>query len=127
MVPTRQRIRGSTRRRRLGVEKGHRVVLYMPMIPEAVVAMLACARLGAVHSVVFGGFASHGSGHPHRRCAADGDRVGVLRIEPTRLVEYKPMLDHALTLSATSRACRSSARWSSTATLAAGRDHDWAG
>ena len=59
--------------------KGDRVVLYMPMIPEAVVAMLACARLGAVHSVVFGGFASHELANPHRRRTADGDRLGVVR------------------------------------------------
>src|SRR5262249_60106109 len=46
--------------KRLGVSKGDRVVIYMPMVPQAVIAMLACARLGAVHSVVFGGFAAHG-------------------------------------------------------------------
>ena len=52
--------------REFGVEKGDRVVIYMPMIPEAVFAMLACARIGAVHSVVFGGFAREGARHPHR-------------------------------------------------------------
>ena len=82
--------------RALGVEKGDRVVIYMPMIPEAVVAMLACARIGAVHSVVFGGFA------PSELAARVDDaqpKVVVSAscgIEPTRVVEYKPMLDAAL-------------------------------
>ena len=80
----------------LGVEKGDRVVVYMPMVPEAVVAMLACARLGAVHSVVFGGFA------PAELAARieDAKPVAVVSascgIEPSRVVEYKPMLDAAL-------------------------------
>ena len=80
----------------LGVEKGDRVVVYMPMVPEAVVAMLACARLGAVHSVVFGGFA------PAELAARIEDAKPVVivaascGIEPTRIVEYKPMLDAAL-------------------------------
>ncbi|GGL45760.1 propionyl-CoA synthetase [Phycicoccus endophyticus] len=80
----------------LGVEKGDRVVIYMPMVPEAVVAMLACARLGAIHSVVFGGFA------PAELAARIEDarpKVVVSAscgIEPSRVVEYKPMLDGAL-------------------------------
>jgi propionyl-CoA synthetase len=80
----------------LGVEKGDRVVIYMPMVPEAVIAMLACARLGAVHSVVFGGFA------PQELAARIEDaepKVVVSAscgIEPSRVVEYKPMLDAAL-------------------------------
>ena len=80
----------------LGVEKGDRVVVYMPMVPEAVVAMLACARLGAVHSVVFGGFA------PAELAARieDAKPVAIVSascgIEPSRVVEYKPMLDAAL-------------------------------
>ncbi|MDQ3592307.1 MAG: propionyl-CoA synthetase [Actinomycetota bacterium] len=82
--------------RRLGVGKGDGVVVYLPMVPEAVVAMLACARLGAVHSVVFGGFA------PNELAARIDDatpKVVVAAscgIEPTRVVEYKPMLDKAL-------------------------------
>lgn len=113
--------------RRLGVEKGHRVVLYMPMIPEAVVAMLACARLGAVHSVVFGGFASH-----ELATRIDDAQPTVIvsascGIEPTRLVEYKPMLDHALTrVSHQPRACVIVQRDELRCDLAAGRDHDWA-
>ncbi|WP_238174045.1 propionyl-CoA synthetase [Kribbella kalugense] len=82
----------------LGVAKGDRVIVYMPMIPEAVVAMLACARLGAIHSVVFGGFA------PRELAARIDDatpRVIVAAsagIEPTRVVEYKPIIDEALTI-----------------------------
>lgn len=82
--------------RSLGVGKGNRVVIYMPMIPEAVIAMLACARLGAVHSVVFGGFASH-----ELAARIDDARPKVILsascgIEGSRIVEYKPMLDAAL-------------------------------
>ncbi|MCX6432485.1 MAG: AMP-binding protein [Actinobacteria bacterium] len=82
----------------LGVERGHRVIVYMPMIPEAIVAMLACARLGAVHSVVFGGFA------PAELAARIDDAEPTVivtascGIEPSRVVEYKPLLDEALRL-----------------------------
>ncbi len=82
----------------LGVGQGDRVVVYMPMVPEAVVAMLACARIGAVHSVVFGGFAA-------KELAAriDDARPAVVvsascGIEPSRTVAYKPLLDRALEL-----------------------------
>ncbi|MEU3920463.1 propionyl-CoA synthetase [Streptomyces sp. NPDC029004] len=82
----------------LGVAKGDRVAIYMPMIPEAVVAMLACARIGAVHSVVFGGFAAH-----ELAVRIDDARPKVViaascGIEPTRVVPYKPLLDAALAL-----------------------------
>ena len=80
----------------LGVEKGDRVLIYMPMVPEAVVAMLACARIGAVHSVVFGGFAP---GELSVRIEDAEPKVVVSAscgIEPKRVVEYKPMLDAAL-------------------------------
>jgi propionyl-CoA synthetase len=85
--------------RSLGVGKGDRVIVYMPMVPEAVITMLACARLGAIHSVVFGGFA------PKELAARIDDatpRVIVAAscgIEPTRVVEYKPIIDAALELS----------------------------
>jgi propionyl-CoA synthetase len=84
----------------LGVRKGDTVVIYMPMVPEAVFAMLACARLGAVHSVVFGGFAAD-----ELAARIDDSRPRVILsascgIEPTRLVEYKPLLDRALELAA---------------------------
>jgi propionyl-CoA synthetase len=86
--------------RGLGVGKGDRVVIYMPMIPEAAIAMLACARLGAVHSVVFGGFAPH-----ELAVRIDDIQPAVVvsascGIEPSRVVEYKPMLDAAIKLSA---------------------------
>jgi len=82
----------------LGVGKGDRVIVYLPMVPEAVVAMLACARLGAVHSVVFGGFA------PKELAARIDDTTpkaivaASAGIEPARVVEYKPMIDAALEL-----------------------------
>jgi propionyl-CoA synthetase len=82
--------------RALGVDKGDRVVIYMPMVPEAVVAMLACARIGAVHSVVFGGFAP---GELAARIEDAQPKVVVSAscgIEPTRVVEYKPLLDAAI-------------------------------
>jgi propionyl-CoA synthetase len=85
--------------RKLGARKGDRVVIYMPMVPEAVIAMLACARIGAVHSVVFGGFAAH-------ELAARIDHsqptlliCGSCGIEPGRTVAYKPMVDKAIELS----------------------------
>ncbi|MGW7684787.1 propionyl-CoA synthetase [Kribbella sp. NPDC054772] len=82
----------------LGVGKGDRVIVYLPMIPEAVVAMLACARLGAIHSVVFGGFA------PRELAARIDDAepkvivAASCGIEPARIVEYKPIIDEALTI-----------------------------
>ena len=82
--------------RALGVTKGDRVVIYLPMVPEAVIAMLGCARIGAVHSVVFGGFA------PAELAARiDDARPKVIvsascGVEPSRVVEYKPMLDAAI-------------------------------
>jgi propionyl-CoA synthetase len=82
--------------RALGVGKGDRVVIYMPMVPEAVIAMLACARLGAVHSVVFGGFAAH-----ELAARIDDAQPAVIvsascGVEPTRVVEYKPIIDAAI-------------------------------
>jgi propionyl-CoA synthetase len=82
----------------LGVGKGDRVLIYLPMVPEAVIAMLACARIGAVHSVVFGGFA------PNELAIRIDDATpkvvvaGSCGVEPSRIVHYKPMLDKALEL-----------------------------
>jgi propionyl-CoA synthetase len=79
----------------LGIQKGDRVIIYMPMVPEAVIAMLACARLGAVHSVVFGGFAANelairiDHARPKLLVTASG------AIEGTRVLEYKPLVDKA--------------------------------
>ncbi|MGW4398045.1 AMP-binding protein [Amycolatopsis nivea] len=86
--------------RHLGVRRGDRVLIYLPMIPEAVIAMLACARIGAVHSVVFGGFAA-----PELATRIDDARPTVLvtascGIEPSRVVEYQPLVAAALGLAA---------------------------
>ncbi|MDX6251794.1 MAG: propionyl-CoA synthetase [Kribbellaceae bacterium] len=84
--------------RSLGVGKGDRVIVYLPMVPEAVITMLACARLGAIHSVVFGGFA------PKELAARIDDATPKVivaascGVEPTRVVEYKPIIDAALDL-----------------------------
>ena len=85
--------------RKLGVGRGDRVVIYMPMIPEAVIAMLACARLGAVHSVVFGGFAARELAVRIDDAAPKAVVSASCGIEPGRVVEYKPLLDRALELS----------------------------
>ncbi|MDP2559890.1 propionyl-CoA synthetase [Psychrobium sp. 1_MG-2023] len=82
-----------------GVTKGDRVVIYMPMIPQTLVAMLACARLGAIHSVVFGGFAA-----PELATRIDDAKPKLVLsascgIEPNRLIPYKPLLDEAIELS----------------------------
>ena len=80
----------------LGIGKGDRVILYMPMVPEAAFAMLACARIGAVHSVVFGGFAAHelatriDDAQPKLIISAS------CGLEPGRVVAYKPLLDAAI-------------------------------
>ncbi len=82
-----------------GVTKGDRVVIYMPMVPEAAIAMLACARLGAVHSVVFGGFAA---AELAARIADAKPRAIVTAscgLEPGRIVKYKPLIDAAIALS----------------------------
>lgn len=112
--------------RSLGVEKGDRVVIYMPMVPEAVMAMLACARLGATHSVVFGGFAAH-----ELAARIDDARPKVVvaascGIEPTRIVEYKPMLDSALEIAEhTPQTCVILQREQKRCDLVEGRDVDW--
>jgi len=81
-----------------GIKKGDRVIIYMPMIPEAVVAMLACGRIGAIHSVVFGGFASN-----ELASRIDDSKAKILvtascGFEPTKTVEYRPLVDGALKL-----------------------------
>jgi propionyl-CoA synthetase len=112
--------------RRFGVERGDRVVIYMPMIPEAVVAMLACARLGAVHSVVFGGFAA-----AELAVRIDDAKPKVIvaascGIEPTRVVEYMPLVNRALELAAHQpAACIVKQREQAPADLVEDRDVDW--
>ena len=110
----------------LGVTKGDRVVIYLPMIPEAVIAMLACARIGAVHSVVFGGFA------PHELAIRIDDATPKVvvsascGIEPSRVIAYKPMLDRALELAEHAPdAVIVKQRPQVVADLVDGRDLDW--
>ncbi|MEL6477932.1 MAG: AMP-binding protein [Pseudomonadota bacterium] len=79
-----------------GVEKGDRVIVYMPMIPEALVAVLACARLGAVHSVVFGGFAAHELAVRIDDCTPKAIIAASCGLEPGRVVAYKPLIDNAI-------------------------------
>jgi propionyl-CoA synthetase len=113
--------------RGLGVDKGDRVVIYMPMVPAAVIAMLACARLGAVHSVVFGGFAAN-----ELAARIDDARPKVVvsascGVEPTRVVDYKPMVDAALEMADhDTPACVILQREQGPCTLVEGRDVDWA-
>ncbi len=110
----------------LGVGKGDRVLIYMPMVPEAAMAMLACARIGAIHSVVFGGFAAH---ELATRIDAARPRVVVSAscgIEPSRIVPYKPLLDAAIAEAKSKpEHCVVLQRPMCHADLAAGRDHDW--
>ncbi len=109
-----------------GIEKGDRVVVYMPMITEAVVAMLAIARLGAIHSVVFGGFA------PHELAVRIEDATPKLivtascGIEVAKVIEYKPLVDNAIELSSHKpQACIVLQRPQAKAELQSGRDIDW--
>ena len=112
--------------KQLGVEKGDRVVIYMPMVPEAAMAMLACARIGAIHSVVFGGFAA-----PELAKRIDAAQPKLVMsascgLEPGRLIAYKPLLDQALELSSHKvEHCLILQREQCHADLIAGRDVDW--
>ena len=112
--------------RGLGVGKGDRVVIYMPMVPEAAIAMLACARIGAIHSVVFGGFAPH-----ELATRIDDARPRVMMtascgLEPGRTVAYKPLLDEAIRLSKHKpERCLVLQRPMAKAEMTAGRDLDW--
>ncbi len=90
---------------RLGVGKGDRVVIYMPMVPEAVIAMLACARIGAVHSVVFGGFAPHELAVRIRDAAPRAIITANCGIEVNRIIPYKPLLDEAIAESGHTPGC----------------------
>jgi len=82
----------------LGAERGDRVVIYMPMVPEAVIAMLACARIGAAHSVVFGGFAAHELASRIEDAKPKLIVSASCGIEPNRIVPYKPLLDAAIAM-----------------------------
>ncbi|MES3630319.1 MAG: propionyl-CoA synthetase [Longimonas sp.] len=109
-----------------GVGKGDRVVIYMPMIPEAAIAMLACARIGAVHSVVFGGFAAKELATRIDDAEPKAIVSASCGIEGSRIIEYKPLLDKAITLSEVEpETCIVFQRPQVTASLVAGRDHEW--
>ncbi len=110
-----------------GVRKGDRVILYMPMVPEAVMAMLACARIGAIHSVVFGGFAA-----PELAARLDDAKPKMVLsascgIEVNRVIPYKPLLDQAIALAkAKPESCLILQRPQQKCDLIKGRDFDWA-
>ncbi len=112
--------------RGLGVERGDRVVLYLPMVPEAAIAMLACARLGAIHSVVFGGFAAHELAVRIDDAAPRVVLSASCGLEGTRVVAYKPLLDAALAEATHApEHCVILQRPQLAAAMTPGRDHDW--
>jgi propionyl-CoA synthetase len=109
-----------------GVGYGDRVIIYMPMIPEAVIAMLAATRIGAVHSVVFGGFAASELAKRIDDCSPKMIVSASCGIEPNRIVEYKPLLDGAIELAANKpEKCIIFQRDMVEASMVAGRDLDW--
>ncbi len=109
-----------------GVEKGDRVIIYMPMVPEALEAMLACARLGAIHSVVFGGFAAAELAIRIDDCTPKAIIAASCGIEPSRIVPYKPLLDAAIDLASHKpNFCVILQREQQVADLIAGRDLAW--
>ncbi|MBC6436838.1 MAG: propionyl-CoA synthetase [Rhodobacteraceae bacterium] len=109
-----------------GVEKGDRVIIYMPMIPEVLEAMLACARLGAIHSVVFGGFAANELAVRIDDCRPKCIIAASCGVEPGRVVHYKPLLDGALGIADHAPAfCVIFQREQEVAHLEEGRDVDW--
>ncbi len=112
--------------RDLGVGRGDRVVIYMPMIPQALMAMLACARIGAIHSVVFGGFAAHELAMRIDDAAPTVVVSASCGIEVNRVIEYKPLLDAAIDEATNKpRACVIVQRPEARAAMVPGRDHDW--
>ncbi|MFG1278518.1 propionyl-CoA synthetase [Xanthobacter autotrophicus] len=111
----------------LGVGKGDRVLIYMPMVPEAIGAMLACARIGAIHSVVFGGFAAKELATRIEDAEPKVILAASCGIEPNRVVAYKPLLDLAISMSAVKpERCLVLQRPEGPGSLTEGRDLDWA-
>jgi propionyl-CoA synthetase len=109
-----------------GVSKGDRVVVYMPMVPEALIAMLACARLGAIHSVVFGGFAAPELAVRIDDAAPKAVIAASCGVEPGRVVAYKPMLDKAMEMCRRKpEFCVIFQREQAEASLIEGRDFEW--
>src|SRR5689334_21754292 len=112
--------------RDFGVQKGDRVIIYMPMVPEAVFAMLACARIGAVHSVVFGGFAPKELATRINDCKPKVILSASCGLEGARVIPYKPLLDEAINLANHKpQTCVILQRPQCEAPLTPGRDHDW--
>jgi propionyl-CoA synthetase len=110
-----------------GVTRGDRVIIYMPMVPEAIVAMLACARIGAIHSVVFGGFSSRELATRIDDARPKVMVAGSCGIEPNRVVHYKPLLDEAIALANHKpERCIVLQRPQEPGSLIAGRDIGWA-
>ncbi|MEK9860694.1 MAG: AMP-binding protein, partial [Alphaproteobacteria bacterium] len=109
-----------------GVGYGDRVIIYMPMIPEAVIVMLAATRIGAVHSVVFGGFAASDLAKRIDDCSPKMIVSASCGIEPNRIVEYKPLLDGAIEIAKNKpQKCIILQRDMAQAEMIAGRDLDW--
>ena len=109
-----------------GIKKGARVIIYMPMVPEALEAMLACARLGAIHSVVFGGFAANELAVRIDDCTPKAIIAASCGLEPGRVVHYKPLLDGAIEMAKHKPDfCVIFQRDQEVAKLEDGRDFDW--
>ncbi|RXF73458.1 propionyl-CoA synthetase [Hansschlegelia zhihuaiae] len=109
-----------------GVQKGDRVIVYMPMVPEAIIGVYACARLGAIHSVVFGGFAAAELAKRIDDARPKLILTASCGIEPTRKVAYKPLLDQAIAMSAHAPdTVILLQRPELSAEMMRGRDHDW--
>ena len=109
-----------------GVGQGDRVIIYMPMVPEAAIAMLACARIGAIHSVVFGGFAPNELATRIDDCTPKVIVTASCGVEGARVIPYKPLLDQAIELAAHKvERCIILQRPQATADLTPGRDQDW--
>jgi len=118
------RFAGALRAR--GVEKGDRVIIYMPMIPQAAIAMLACARLGAIHSVVFGGFAAHELAVRIEDATPKALITASCGIEVSKIIEYKPLVDKAIQQSSHKPdLCVVYQRPQVQAAMQDGRDFDW--
>lgn len=109
-----------------GIEKGDRVIIYLPAIPQAAIAMLACARIGAIHSVVFGGFAANELATRIDDSKPKAILSASCGIEPSRVIAYKPLIDEAIELAAHKpEFCVIYQREQLTADLVQSRDFDW--
>ena len=110
----------------IGISKGDRVIIYMPMIPEGIISMLACARIGAIHSVVFGGFAANELAVRIDDAKPKAILAASCGLEPNRIVEYKPLIDQAIELASHKpQTVVIFQRAECKAELVDGRDHDW--